>query len=51
MLLPYPHTENYKQWQIDDIHRELKCYAFEEDLKEYVKLKEQFQSKVEKGEK
>ena len=51
MLLPYPHTENYKQWQIDDIHRELKCYAFEEDLKEYLILKEQYQNKVEKGEK
>lgn len=52
MLLPYPHTENYKQWQIDEIHKELKCYAFEEDLKEYLNLKEQYQSKVEeKGEK
>ena len=35
MLFPYPHTENYKQWQIDEIHKELKCYTFEEDLKEY----------------
>lgn len=51
MLLPYPHTENYKQWQIDEIHKELKCYTFEEDLKEYLNLKEQYQSKVEKGEK
>ena len=51
MLLPYPHTENYKQWQIDDIHRELKCYTFEEDLKEYLILKEQYENKVEKGEK
>ena len=51
MLLPYPHTENYKQWQIDDIHRELKCYTFEEDLKEYLILKEQYQNKVQKGEK
>lgn len=51
MLLPYPHTENYKQWQIDAIHKELKCYAFEEDLKEYLHWKEQYQSKIEKGEK
>ena len=49
MLLPYPHTENYKQWQIDDIHRELKCYAFEEDLQEYVILKQKYEQ--EKGEK
>lgn len=51
MLFPYPHTENYKQWQIDEIHKELKCYTFEEDLKEYLILKEQYQNKVEKGEK
>lgn len=43
MLLPYPHTENFKQWQVDDIHRELKCYAFDEDLTEYIKLKEEYE--------
>lgn len=44
MLFPYPHTENFKQWQVDDIHRELKCYAFDEDLKEYLKLKKEYES-------
>lgn len=39
---PYPHTENYKQWQIEEVHKVLKCYAFDEDLKEYKKLKEKF---------
>ena len=43
MLLQYPHTENFKQWQVDDIHRELKCYAFDEDLTEYIKLKEEYE--------
>lgn len=43
MLLPYPHTENFKQWQVDDIHRELKCYAFDEDLTEYIKLKKEYE--------
>ena len=43
MLLPYPHTENFKQWQVDNIHRELKCYAFDEDLTEYIKLKEEYE--------
>lgn len=38
MLLPYPHTENYKQWQVEEIHKELKCYTFDEDLKEYLEL-------------
>ena len=42
MLLPYPHTENYKQWQIEEIHKELKCYAFDEDLAEYTKLKKEY---------
>lgn len=47
MLLPYPHTENFKQWQVDDIHRELKCYAFDEDLKEYMELKEKYKERKE----
>ena len=42
MILPYPHTENYKQWNIDEIHKELKCFTFDEDLDEYVKMKEKF---------
>lgn len=43
MLRPYPHTENFKQWQIDDIHRELKCYAFDKDLNEYLNLKNEYE--------
>jgi hypothetical protein len=40
MFGPFPpHTENYKQWHVDDIHRELKCYHFDEDLNEYLKIK------------
>ena len=42
MFLPYPHTENYKQWHIEEVHKVLKCYYFDEDLKEYLKLKEEF---------
>ena len=45
MWLPYPHTENYKQWNIDEIHKELKCYTFDEDLEEYKKLKKEFEGK------
>ena len=44
MILPYPHTENYKQWNIDEIHKELKCFTFDEDLEEYLKLKEKFET-------
>ena len=46
MFLPYPHTENYKQWNIDEIHKELKCYTFDKDLEEYIKLKEKFNAKM-----
>lgn len=42
MLWPYPHTENYKQWNVEEIHKELKCYYFDDDLNEYLKLKEKF---------
>ena len=42
LLLPYPHTENYKQWQVEEIHKYLKCYSFDNDLNEYLKLKEKY---------
>lgn len=47
MFLPYPHTENFKQWNIEEVHKILKCYNYDNDLKEYLKLKDEF----EKGEK
>lgn len=43
LLLPYPRTENYKQWHIEKVHKVLKCYAFDKDLEEYVKLKEEYE--------
>ena len=46
MWLPYPHTENYKQWHIDGIHKELKCHTFDKDLDEYLKLKEEFNARM-----
>lgn len=42
MLLPYPHTENFKQWNVEEVHKVLKCYSFDEDLEEYLKLKEKY---------
>ena len=39
MFLPYPHTENFKQWNIEEVHKVLKCHYFDKDLEEYVKLK------------
>ena len=45
---PYPHTENYKQWNIEEVHNILKCYTFDKDLNEYIKLKKEFEMKKEK---
>lgn len=42
MFLPYPHTENFKQWNIEEVHKVLKCYYFDKDLEEYLRLKEEF---------
>lgn len=42
MFLPYPHTENYKQWQVDEIHKYLHCYTFDADLEEYLARKREF---------
>ena len=39
---PYPHTVNYKQWHIHEIHKYYKCYAFDNDLKEYKNLIEEY---------
>lgn len=45
VFLPYPHTENIKQWHIEKVHKIYKCHTFDNDLDEYVKLKEQFMKK------
>ena len=46
---PYPHAGNYKQWNVEQVHNILKCHAFDDDLKEYLELKKQYETK--KGEK
>lgn len=48
MWLPYPHTENYKQWQVEEVHKVLKCHAFDKDLEEYLKLKKEFEIQKER---
>lgn len=45
MFLPYPHTENYKQWNVEEIHSYLHCFTFDSDLEEYLRLKAEFQNK------
>lgn len=43
---PYPHTENFKQWQVEEIHKVLKCYAFDEDLNEYINWKKEYELQI-----
>lgn len=52
MFLPYPHTENFKQWNVEEVHSVLKCHYFDEDLEEYINLKKEFErgSQKEDGE-
>ncbi len=50
LLFPYPRIENYKQWHIEKLHKVLKCFYFDNDLNEYIKLKEQYNLKKEKVE-
>ena len=50
LILPYPRIENYKQWQVEEVHKVLKCYSFDKDLEEYTELKMKYELKI-KGEK
>ncbi|MBO4452658.1 MAG: lipopolysaccharide biosynthesis protein [Clostridia bacterium] len=40
--LPYPHTENIKQWQVDKVRKIFGYDCFDDILDEYVSLKEKF---------
>ena len=40
--LPYPHTENIKQWQIEKVRKKFKYTEFDDILDEYKSLKENF---------
>lgn len=41
--LPYPHTDNVKQWQVSRIHKIFGYYCFDDILYEYIYLKEKFE--------
>lgn len=40
--LPYPHTENIKQWQVDRVHKKFGYHVFDDVFSEYVSLLEKF---------
>lgn len=46
LLKPYPRVRNIKQWHVEDVHKILKCHAFDEDLDEYLKLKKEYEDKM-----
>ena len=41
--LPYPHTDNIKQWRVSDIHRVFGYYVFDDILYEYIYLKTKYE--------
>lgn len=41
--LPYPHTDNIKQWHVSRVHKVFKYYEFDDILYEYIYLKKKFQ--------
>lgn len=40
--LPYPHTENIKQWQVTKVHQKFGYFVFDDVFHEYIYLKEKF---------
>ena len=47
--LPYPHTENIKQWQVERVRKVFRYKAFDDVLDEYLRLKERFLQEVNDG--
>ncbi len=41
--LPYPHTDNIKQWHIDKVHKVFKYHQFDDIYDRYLSLKEEFE--------
>ena len=40
--LPYPHTENIKQWDVSKVHKKFRYYVFDDILYEYIYQRERF---------
>ncbi len=45
--LPYPHTENIKQWQVDKVRKVFGYKCFDDIFDEYISLKNRFYEEVE----
>ena len=44
--LPYPHTDNIKQWHVSRVHKVFRYFCFDDILFEYIYLKEKFEREV-----
>lgn len=44
--LPYPHTDNIKQWQVSKVHKVFRYYVFDDVLYEYVYWNEKYKREV-----
>lgn len=47
--LPYPHTDNIKQWNVSKVHKVFKYYQFDDVLYEYIYLSRKFKEQELKG--
>lgn len=47
--LPYPHTDNIKQWMIGKVHKIFGYYEFDDILYEYIYLKKKFEKEIKAG--
>lgn len=41
--LPYPHTDNIKQWQVDRVHKVFRYRCFDDIYEEYLQYKAEFE--------
>ena len=44
--LPYPHTDNIKQWHVSRVHKVFGYYCFDDILYEYIYLKKKYETEV-----
>ncbi len=44
--LPYPHTDNIKQWHVEKVHSVFKYHQFDDILEEYLSLMENFKTRI-----
>ena len=47
--LPYPHTENIKQWQIERVHKVFRYHQFDDIYEEYQALLKQYAARGEQA--